>query len=83
MALFGGAGHSYEIVKRLGKAGILIGIDRDEEAINAAKEKLKSYKNVKYVHENHDKIYEILSKMDIEGVDRNFIRFRSFFISIR
>ena len=31
----GGAGHSFEIVKRLSKDGLLIGIDRDEEALNA------------------------------------------------
>ena len=50
MELFGGAGHSIEIVKRLSKKGLLIGIDRDEEALKAAKEKLKDYQNVKYIH---------------------------------
>ena len=39
----GGAGHSKEIAKRLSKEGLLIGIDRDEEALKAAKEKLKEY----------------------------------------
>ena len=29
----GGAGHSKEIAKRLSKKGMLIGIDRDEEAL--------------------------------------------------
>ena len=29
----GGAGHSKEIVKRISEKGLLIGIDRDEEAI--------------------------------------------------
>ena len=43
----GGAGHSSEIVKRLSDKGLLIGIDKDEEALIAAKEKLKDYKNVK------------------------------------
>ena len=37
----GGAGHSFEIVKRLSAKGKLIGIDRDKEALKAAKEKLK------------------------------------------
>ena len=36
----GGAGHSSEIVKKLNKNGMLIGIDRDEEALSAAKKKL-------------------------------------------
>ena len=50
----GGAGHSKEILKRLSSKGMLIGIDRDEEALKAAKENLKQYSNVKYVHGNHD-----------------------------
>ena len=34
----GGAGHSIEIAKRLNDTGKLIGIDKDEEAIQAAKD---------------------------------------------
>ena len=67
--LFGGAGHSYEIVKRLSGNGKLIGIDRDEEALKSAKEKLKGFSNVIYVHDNHDNIKEILEKLNIEKVD--------------
>lgn len=52
----GGAGHSKEIAKRLSKDGTLIGIDRDLEALTAAKKNLKEFKNVKYVHGNHDDI---------------------------
>ena len=66
----GGAGHSKEILKRLDKnRGILIGIDRDEEALQAAKKKLEEYENVKYVHGNHDDIKEILEDLQIEKVD--------------
>ena len=65
----GGAGHSKEIVKRLSSKGMLIGIDRDEEALKAAQENLKEYSNVKYVHGNHDNIKEILEKLNIEKVD--------------
>lgn len=65
----GGAGHSSEIIKRLSTNGMLIGIDRDEEALSAAKEKLKDYKNVKYVHGNHDEIKDILQELGIEKVD--------------
>lgn len=49
----GGAGHSSEILKRLGKEGLLVGIDQDAEAIAVASERLKgvitegSYKVVK------------------------------------
>ena len=66
----GGAGHSKEIVKRLDlEKGLLIGIDRDEEALEAAKKNLSNYPNVKYVHGNHDDIKEILKQLNIEGVD--------------
>ena len=65
----GGAGHSYEIVKKISPKGLLIGIDRDTEALKAAKEKLKDYTNVKYVHDNHDNIKQILEELQINGVD--------------
>lgn len=65
----GGAGHSIEIIKRLSSKGLLIGIDRDEEALKAASEKLAEYKNIKYVHGNHDEIKEILENLKIEKVD--------------
>ena len=63
----GGAGHSEEIVKRLSEKGLLIGIDRDEEALEAAKKRLEKYKNVKYIHGNHDDINKLLE--DIGKVD--------------
>lgn len=65
----GGAGHSLEIVKRLSEKGLLIGIDRDEEALKAAKNKLKEFKNVKYIHGNHDDIKRLLKEQGIEKVD--------------
>ena len=43
----GGAGHSKEILKRLDSSkGFLVGIDRDEEALKAAKQNLKEFENV-------------------------------------
>ena len=65
----GGAGHSSEIVKRLSSKGLLIGIDRDEEALTAASERLKNYSNVKYIHGNHDDMKELLEEIGIEKVD--------------
>ena len=71
----GGAGHSKEILKRLSSKGILIGIDRDEEALKAGKENLKEYSNVKFVHGNHDEIEKILQDLNIEKVDGILIDF--------
>ena len=65
----GGAGHSKEILKQLSSKGLLVGIDRDEEALKAAKENLKEFENVKYIHGNHDEITEILESLDIKEVD--------------
>ena len=65
----GGAGHSTEILKKLSSNGTLIGIDRDEEALSVVKKKLKEYKNIIYVHGNHDDIKEILTNLNICKVD--------------
>lgn len=65
----GGAGHSLEIVKKLSEKGMLIGIDRDEEALAVAEERLKDFNNVKYVHDNHDNIDDIIKNLNIKGVD--------------
>ena len=65
----GGAGHSSEIVKRLSSKGLLVGIDRDEEALIAASERLKNYSNVKYIYGNHDDMKELLEEIGIEKVD--------------
>jgi len=69
MELCGGAGHSIEIAKKLSKDGILIGIDRDEEALTYAKKRLNEFENIKYVHDNHDNMEIILKKLQIDKVD--------------
>ena len=65
----GGAGHSSEILKRLSRDGTLIGIDQDKDALSAAKKRLESYQNVKYVHSNFYNIDDILKNLEIEEVD--------------
>ena len=65
----GRAGHSLEIARRL-TTGRLISIDRDETAIEAAKERLKDYMDhVTLVHSNFDRVGEILEELHIHGVD--------------
>ncbi len=65
----GGAGHSKKIMQKLSSQGMLIGIDRDEEALEAASDNLKEFPNVKYIHDNHDNIKEILMQLNIDKVD--------------
>lgn len=66
----GGGGHSLEICKRLGNGGRLIGIDQDLDAIAAATERLKDYKDkVTIVHSNYQDIDSVLRGLSIDGVD--------------
>ena len=65
----GGAGHSLMIAKSLSSDGKLIGIDRDEDALKVAKERLSKFKNVEYVKDNHDNLKQILDNLGISKVD--------------
>ncbi|EJO5346594.1 16S rRNA (cytosine(1402)-N(4))-methyltransferase RsmH [Clostridium botulinum] len=65
----GGGGHSREILKKLSNKGRLIGIDQDTSALKAAKERLKDYENVIYVHNNFYNIDSILDELNIDKVD--------------
>ena len=66
----GGAGHSYEIAKRLGNGGRLIGIDQDRDAINAATERLAEFGDkVTIVKSNYSEMDIILRDLGIDKVD--------------
>lgn len=66
----GGAGHSLEIVKKLGEGGKHIGIDQDAAAIAAAGERLKPYEDkVTIVRSNYSAMKEILKEYAPDGVD--------------
>ncbi len=66
----GGAGHSSEIVKRIIPGGVLLGIDQDSNAINAAKERLEAYKdNVIIVRDNFRNIKAIALENGFTEVD--------------
>jgi 16S rRNA (cytosine1402-N4)-methyltransferase len=65
----GRAGHSLEIVRRL-TTGRLIGVDRDEAALEAARERLAPYMDrVTLVHSNFERLGEILAELNLNGVD--------------
>ena len=65
----GGAGHSYEILKKLHGTGLLIGIDQDQEALKAAREKLSEFKNVEYFNLNYINFEKALDELGIEKID--------------
>ncbi len=65
----GGGGHSLEIVKRLDK-GRLICLDRDGEALEAAKKRLDSYKDrITFIRSNYDRFREVMDELGITAVD--------------
>ena len=65
----GGAGHSYEIASRL-TTGRLIGLDRDEVALAAARERLKPFSDrVTLVHSNFQALSAVLDDLGIAKVD--------------
>ena len=59
----------YDFLEELENTGLLIGIDRDEEALKAAKQNLKEFENVYYIHGNHDQIKQIFEANNLEKVD--------------
>ncbi len=65
----GGAGHSGEILKRLGPNGRLIGIDQDEAAIEVATERIGSDKRVTIVRSNYSNAANVLAELGIDKVD--------------
>lgn len=76
----GGAGHSSGIAERLGAEGLLIGIDKDRDAINAAGKRLEALKaelaekrgeSFRYtlVQSNYSDIKAVLRELGIDGLD--------------
>lgn len=66
----GGAGHSYEIAKRLTGNGRLIGIDQDEDAINAATLKLMQYnERTMIIRDNYRNLVTRVKELGIDKVD--------------
>ncbi len=65
----GGGGHSLEIAKRLGPNARLICLDRDTDALRAAKERLKDYcDKITFVHTNFSEIGDVLDELHIDNL---------------
>lgn len=66
----GGAGHSIEIVKKLGEGGRLIAVDRDSDALEAASKRLAPYKDkVTFVHDDYKNLISELDSLGVGEVD--------------
>ena len=66
----GGGGHAYEICRRLGNKGSIVGIDQDEAAIEAAGIRLKDFgEKVTIVRSNYCEMKSVLQGLGIDKVD--------------
>lgn len=66
----GGAGHAYEVCKRLGPKGQFIGIDQDADAIEAGKKRLAEFgEKVSVVRNNYCNMKQVLEELGIFKVN--------------
>ena len=66
----GGGGHAYEVCRRLGEKGSIIGIDQDEAAIEAASVRLKDFgEKVTIIRSNYCDMKSKLHELGIDKVD--------------
>ncbi len=72
----GGAGHSYEILKKSAPTGRLIATDLDEDAIKAATERLTEFKDrFKIYKSNYKNFDDVFEKENIDLIDGAILDF--------
>lgn len=63
-------GHALAMVEKIAPHGKLIGIDKDEETLSMAQEKLKPYsKNCIFIHDDFRNFDKVLEQYGIDGID--------------
>lgn len=67
-ATLGGGGHSELILQKIQPSGQLISFDVDEDAIRAASERLKDYKNLTIVKDSYVNIKKVLQELKIDCI---------------
>jgi 16S rRNA (cytosine1402-N4)-methyltransferase len=66
----GGAGHSLEIARHIGKGGRLIAFDKDGDALEFSQRRLKDFgKVVTFVHDDFKNAVNVLGKLDVMEID--------------
>lgn len=66
----GGGGHAFGICSSLKSKGMLIGVDKDRDALCAAEKRLQQFDCKKqYIQDNYSNIEEILDRLKMPGID--------------
>ncbi|MFH1269783.1 MAG: 16S rRNA (cytosine(1402)-N(4))-methyltransferase RsmH [Candidatus Omnitrophota bacterium] len=69
-ATIGTGGHSREIIERIMPGGRLIGIDRDEDSLTVARERLRDFGSAcEFVYGNFVDMDEIMKNLNIKKID--------------
>ena len=73
-APLGGAGHSFEAARQLGREGTLVGIDQDEVALAAARAKLETLPedarpDLELLRGNFGDLDRLLTSVEVPGID--------------
>lgn len=66
----GGGGHAEEILKKIGPSGRLVAVDRDREALDAAKARLTRHgRAVRFFHANYADMDSVFAKLEMRKID--------------
>jgi len=66
----GGGGHSFAVLEAIQPSGVLIGCDRDVDAVKVARRRLAPFGSSAHLHHaHHSKIKEIVAQEGFDGVD--------------
>jgi 16S rRNA (cytosine1402-N4)-methyltransferase len=69
-ATLGGAGHASQMASQMTEVGLLVGIDQDQTAINAAWERLRNVRpRVALFHRNFSELSLILKELSLDRID--------------
>ncbi|MFH1452843.1 MAG: 16S rRNA (cytosine(1402)-N(4))-methyltransferase RsmH [Armatimonadota bacterium] len=68
-ATLGGGGYTLKILSQTGPCGVIVGIDQDEEAIEAFKQRNIKSKNVVLVKDNFKNVKRVIQSLKINAVN--------------
>lgn len=65
----GGGGHSEKILEKLSSDGMLIGLDKDQDALTYTTERLKRFNNLKTFHTDFKAVEEVVDYLELKEID--------------